>query len=375
MGSHGLAPAPLRSPLQREVERICATLNGLNPYDKEVVEDILKIEDCNYDRKGKPRQLYGVAISAKRYVVYARQKSKIQIIKLSEHGLGMLYLPDKRKRYIPTDCKDQKTSYPRWIVESWERLLEHHFRNLNDPANALVTRELWFGKFPAVMRIRVTTPNVLAALRKHDPGAAKPYNFALSPILLQSATSCTLVGSFSKHPEEWLTREYTEIHTGAAVYLGGEYDVRKLLPQTLSGVLWRHYLHPEDKSLSPDGKPCGPYTNGLLLRRPIHAMIPFITIGKEVERKAQEGEDISSLENAGPIRYQSGQTANTRAVDPALQKRIGQFSLRQLKQSDLSRDTIIQARRGARLHPDTRARLARAVDELELIANRRITSE
>jgi len=325
------------------VERICATLNGLNPYDKEVVEDILKIEDCNYDRKGKPRQLYGVAISAKRYVVYARQKSKIQIIKLSEHGLGMLYLPDKRKRYIPTDCKDQKTSYPRWIVESWERLLENHFRNLNDPANALVTRELWFGKFPAVMRIRVTTPNVLAALRKHDPGAAKPYNFALSPILLQSATSCTLVGSFSKHPEEWLTREYTEIHTGAAVYLGGEYDVRKLLPQTLSGVLWRHYLHPEDKSLSPDGKPCGPYTNGLLLRRPIHAMIPFITIGKEVERKAQEGEDISSLENAGPIRYQSGQTANTRAVDPALQKRIGQFSLRQLKQSDLSRDTIIQA--------------------------------
>ncbi|MGA2946084.1 MAG: hypothetical protein WBP65_23005 [Candidatus Sulfotelmatobacter sp.] len=357
------------------MERICATLNGLNPYDKEVVEDILKIEDCNYDRKGKPRQLYGVAISAKRYVVYARQKSKIQIIKLSEHGLGMLYLPDKRKRYIPTDCKDQKTSYPRWIVESWERLLENHFRNLNDPANALVTRELWFGKFPAVMRIRVTTPNVLAALRKHDPGAAKPYNFALSPILLQSATSCTLVGSFSKHPEEWLTREYTEIHTGAAVYLGGEYDVRKLLPQTLSGVLWRHYLHPEDKSLSPDGKPCGPYTNGLLLRRPIHAMIPFITIGKEVERKAQEGEDISSLENAGPIRYQSGQTANTRAVDPALQKRIGQFSLRQLKQSDLSRDTIIQARRGARLHPDTRARLARAVDELELIANRRITSE
>ena len=90
------------------MERICATLNRLNPYDKEVVEDILKIELCNYDRKGKPRNSYGVVISAKRYVVYARQKSKIQIIKLSEHGLGMLYLPDKRKRYIPTDCKDRR---------------------------------------------------------------------------------------------------------------------------------------------------------------------------------------------------------------------------------------------------------------------------
>jgi hypothetical protein len=154
-----------------------------------------------------------------------------------------LYVPDKRKRYAPTDCKDQETNYPLWIVEAWGRLLDDHFRNINDPANALVTRELWFGDFPAVMRIRVTTPNVLAALRKHDPGAAKPYNFALSPILLQLASGCTLVGSFSKHQEEWLKREYTEIHTGATVHLFDEHDNEKLLPQTLSGVLWRHYLH------------------------------------------------------------------------------------------------------------------------------------
>jgi hypothetical protein len=174
-----------------------------------------------------------------------------------------------------------------------------------------------------------------------------------------------LVGSFSKHPKDWLTREYTEIHTGATVHLFEEYDGQKLIPQTLSGVLWRHYLHAEDKSLAPDGRPCGPYTSGLLLRRPIHAMIPFITIGKEVERKAQEGEDISGLENTGPIRYQSGQTVNTRAVDPGLQERLNRFSLRQLKQSGLSRDSIIQARRGARLHTATRARLAQAVEKLE----------
>jgi len=94
-------------------------------------------------------------------------------------------------------------------------------------------------------------------------------------------------------------------------------------------------------------------------------MIPFITIGKEVERKAQEGEDISSAENTGPIRYQSGQTANTRAIEPALQKRMSRFSLRQLMQSGLSKDTAIKARRGERVHPDTRARLEQTVDELE----------
>jgi hypothetical protein len=157
------------------------------------------------------------------------------------------------------------------------------------------------------MRIRVTTPNVPAAMRKHDPGAAKPYNFALSPIL-QLTAGCTLVGSFSKLPKDWPTREYTEIHTGATVHLFDECDGQMPIPQTLWGVLWRRYLHAEDKSLAPDGKPCGPYTRGLLLRRPIHAMSPFITIGNEVKRKAREGEDISSLESTGPVRYQSRQT-------------------------------------------------------------------
>jgi hypothetical protein len=94
-------------------------------------------------------------------------------------------------------------------------------------------------------------------------------------------------------------------------------------------------------------------------------MLPFITIGKEVERKAQEGEDIGSLENVGPRRYQSRQTANTRAVDPGLQKLLEKFSLRQLSQSGLSRDTVIQARRGARVHPDSRARLEQTVEILE----------
>ena len=42
-----------------------------------------------------------------------------------------------------------------------------------------------------------------------------------------------------------------------------------------------------------------------------------------------------------------------------------QFSLRQLTQSGLSRDTVIQARRCARVHPDTRDRLVQTLDDLE----------
>src|SRR5208282_1261616 len=201
----------------KQVDRICAKLNRLNPYDRSVVGEILKVEDCNLDRSGNQHQLYGVAVSAKRYVVYTRKKNSIEIIKPSEHGLGIVYVPDKRTRYKPVDCTDQETDYPRWIVEAWERLLVDHFRNIQDPVNALVSRELWFDNLPAVMRIRITTPNVLKALRKRDPGAAKPYNFALSPILIQPSPDCTLIAPASKYPEEWLARDYTEIHSGETV--------------------------------------------------------------------------------------------------------------------------------------------------------------
>jgi hypothetical protein len=102
-----------------------------------------------------------------------------------------------------------------------------------------------------------------------------------------------------------------------------------------------------------------------LLRRPIQAITPFGFIGKEIERRAQEGEDASVLDSTGPIQYQAGRTATTRAADAGLVKRLRKFSLSQLKQSGLSRDTIIQARRGARLHPATRARLQAVVEKLE----------
>jgi hypothetical protein len=373
----GLVPCPggpyklsngnpaIRAITWKQVDEICAKLNRLNPYDKSVVGEILKIEDCNLDRKGNPQQLYGLAISAKRYVVYTRRKRSIEIIKPSEHGLGIVFVPDKRSRYKPEDCKDQDTDYPRWIVEVWERLIDDHFRNIENPENALLSRELWFDNLPAVMRVRITTPNVLKVLRLRDPGAAKPYNFALSPILVQPPPNCTLIAPASKNPEEWLTREYMEIHSGNAVHLSDEFNGGALSPQTLSSVIWRHYLHPEDKSLSPDGEPCDAYTRGLLLRRPVTAMTPFVFIGKEIERRAQEGEDVSLIYNTGPIKYHRDQTLKTRPCAPELVKRLNGFSLSQLERSGLSRDTIIKARRGERVHPATCIQLAETMQGLE----------
>jgi hypothetical protein len=51
-------------------------------------------------------------------------------------------------------------------------------------------------------------------------------------------------------------------------------------------MLSRHFLHPEDKSLAPDGEFCNAYTRGILLRRPVEAITPLIPIGKEIERRS-----------------------------------------------------------------------------------------
>ncbi len=350
----------------KEVDDICSKLNGLNPYKREIIPDILKVEDSNFDLRGTQHQLYGLAVSAKRYVVYKRKKNIIEIIKPSEHGLGIVFIPDKRPRYKPVNCKDRETDYAQWIVEAWERLLLNHFRNVENPGNSAVLRPLRFDNLPAMMRVRVTTPNVLKALRMRDPGAAKPYNFAHSPILLEDVPDCTLISPASRRTTEWLTRDYTEIHTGETVKLGSKYRDKILTPQTISHTIWKHFLHPEDKSLGPDGSPCQEYTRGLLLRRPVRAMLPFEYIGKEVERRAQEGEDPAVLENSGPIRYGSGRTAKTRPADPGLIVRARRYGLRKLmRASKASQHSVQRFLAGGRVHPRTRARLKLAIEDLE----------
>jgi hypothetical protein len=89
-------------------------------------------------------------------------------------------------------------------------------------------------------------------------------------------------------------------------------------------------------------------------------------IGKEVDRRAQEGEDISVLENPGPIGYQAGQRTKTRAAHAGLILRAKRFSIRRLmRESGVSQHAIERFLSGARLHPATRARMAQAVQKVE----------
>lgn len=58
-----------------QVKAIASKFNELNPYDPGLVREILKIEDVNYfdsDPTKPYRQLFGYAVSAKRYALFTK---------------------------------------------------------------------------------------------------------------------------------------------------------------------------------------------------------------------------------------------------------------------------------------------------------------
>ena len=105
---------------------------------------------------------------------------------------------------------------------------------------------------------------------------------------------------------------------------------------------------------------------GLLLRRRVIANKPLIPIGKEIERKSQEGEDISVLDDVGPVQYHPRRTVNTRPADAALIVRARRFSKKSLRrESGVSQHAIDRFLDGERIQPATRKKLAQTVENLE----------
>lgn len=314
-----------------QTRKIVQRFQSLNPYDKKNVPgSILNVEEVNLD-SGTQRQLYGYGISAKRYGLFTRRGSTIQIVKASEHGLGLYFRPK--------EGRDKECDAPVWIKEAWQWIID---RALGMPS----PNPDWF-QLPVMRRIAITTPNVMAALRRLNRDQARPYNFALSPVLVNlSGSPITLLGPFEKDSSKWWTMQYVNIQDGSIHTL--QPPTLLALPQTFEMVLSQYGQHPEYKSLAPDGQPCKADSKGLLKRYPVTAS-EFHLIGKETERGWEQADDISAL-MPSLLRYQQSKgTAKS-----ALRERLQKISLDALgKRTGLSRHTLLRARRGERLHPRT----------------------
>ena len=282
-----------------EVQEIVERFASLNPYDPKAVKgSILNLVDANFVINGKrtQRQLYGYSIAAKRYSLYEKVgKSDIKIIDPKAHGIGFLYPPADS----PDDWEE---GAPKWIFEFWDCIVRNALKLRPKKPNWL--------DVPQMMRLTITTCNVLEMLG--DWEIARPYNFLFLPMIdpmfgyvapKQSNENILLVCPFSSKQLEWFDLKCVNVHTGKEYKLlnckdhGQNIPPNAVFPSQFARLLLQYQRHPEAKSLAPDGTTCQPETIGLLKRA--HVIAGDIRyVGKETDRKWEEGQDISVLEFA-----------------------------------------------------------------------------
>ena len=281
-----------------EVQDIVDRFESLNPYDRKIVEkSILNPVDTNYvdpdSKKPLQRQLHGYSISAKRYALYDKiGKTDVKILDPKAHGIGFLYPPkDSPKKW--------KEDVAQWIYEMWDYIVRDVLK--------LKRRTPSWLNIPQMMRLTVTTHNVLEMLG--DWEVARPYNFLLLPMVdpilgyafdMRKNEKIMLVTAFSPKQKRWFDLECVNIYDGKN-YRMLDYNKQKnspdnvVFPLQFERLLVQYQEHPEAKSLAPDGTPCKSDTKGLLKRA--HIVVGELRyVGKETDRKWEEGDDVSVLE-------------------------------------------------------------------------------
>jgi hypothetical protein len=98
----------------------------------------------------------------------------------------------------------------------------------------------------------------------------------------------------------------------------GNIPYNVVFPSQFAHLVIQYQQHPEAKSLAPDGKPCCADTKGLLKR--VHVLVGEIRyIGKETDRKWEEGDEISILEFAATEYGRKGKVVASKEVKAAIQ--------------------------------------------------------
>ena len=281
------------------MQEIADRFISLNPYDPAAVKgSILNLIDANFvdsDPRKAQRQLYGYSIAAKRYALYEKpSKSEIRIVDPKAHGVGFLYPPKNSP-------KGWDSEVPQWIHEMWEYIVRN--------ALGLRTKLPDWIEVPQMMRLNITTYNVLKMLGNWE--IARPYNFLLLPMVdplfgcafdRRATEKILLVCAFSSKQERWFDLECVNVHDGQRYKMVNcredcNIPHNVVFPSQFARLIIEYQEHPEAKSLAPDGTPCQPNTSGLLQRA--HVVAGEIRyVGKETDRKWEEGDDISVLEFA-----------------------------------------------------------------------------
>jgi hypothetical protein len=335
-----------------EVKAIAERFNTLNPYDPELVPDILKIEDINFvdsDPNKPQRQLYGYAISAKRYALYSETHGDISIVKASGHGLGYLYPPE--------DGYNKNADAPEWVVKAWDYLLRKEL--------GLKSMEPEWLDLAAMMRMTLTSPNVM---RSHRPEWLAPFSFFFLPLLSDLdgyPTGCDrsnfkFITPYTSNRERWAKLKGLNLIDGRHYQIEmvptGKQD--RVVPESFRIILRLYLRRPESKSLAPDGTPCVADTQGLLKRASVVAG-EIVSVGKETDRRWEQGGDMS-LVDFKVLEYR--QSVPMVVADASLIDQMTKHPLRELmRRTGMSQHTLEAIRSGKPVRPHTLAVLKHAL--------------
>lgn len=308
----------------QETKKIAERFSSLNPYDRTAVKDsILNLVDANFidaDTNKPQKQLYGYSIAAKRYALYEKiGKSDIIVVDPKAHGIGFLYPPEDSP-------KNWGKEVPRWIYQLWDYILRG--------ALDLPRKPLSWLDIPEMMRLTITTCNVLEMLGEWE--VARPYNFLLLPMVdrlygfafhRKSDEKVLLVCPYSSKQREWISLECVNVYDGKKYKMlncreaNRDVPYNVVFPLQFAHLLIQYQKHPEAKSLAPDGSACKSETKGLLKRA--HIVADEIRyVGKETDRKWEEGNEISLLDFSATEYGRKGKVVATEEVKAAIQ-RIG----------------------------------------------------
>jgi hypothetical protein len=268
-----------------QVDEIRQRVNALNPYDRTVVPDILKLE----------AQSWCYSISAKRYALFVFDDKGEPVLLSgdqapSEHGLG---------QYLDPSGSESES----WIAELWIVILRR--------ALGLSSEEPpWFQRH-TFLRSTVTS---LAELRVFDTynegldyqGRIKPFNFFISaagakpPAGLELRGSFRLVAPWESDASKWDEVDFSDAHHPAL----GPFRVstRPDRPgvakvETFADMAAKYGTHPEFKSCDAEGQPCTRVTVGLLQRRRV-TVGRIVLIGKESNRLEERETGTLTREDA-----------------------------------------------------------------------------
>lgn len=338
-------PIPCLS--RNTVLKISERFATLNPYS--FGGTILKVEDANYE-DGDPskafRDLYGYAISAKRYCLFEGKHVR-KIVDAKAHGIGYLMSPVRGKRDKNGD---------QFVVEFWQKVLQNEGLSFkrNDPE--------WLDR-PAMMQIPVSSPAVLGRLKEF----CKPRDFVLAPVIRDGELDLDtrsdkpiLITRFTKNSEEWENATYYNVRTGETRRISiRDCDNKDCIPvRSYRSVLNAYVNNAECKFNGPDEKQCWVWTRGMLQR--MHVMASeHRYCGKEIKRKLEQGPVDHEAEFRCKL-YENGRIA----ADPETLRQLAGFSERELREgSGVRRDTIRLIRHGKRVKRSTYQKVITFVKE------------